>query len=170
MPATNPKAPSNDATLIRGKLEEVEQSSTTLKWASERPWNRQSHVWLESGLPVVDLHDLNMRLARKAVRATLEVADELRCGAVCFVTGRGRHSMGPPALKGMVAAELRRACEENPEWSQRAGHAGRWMWIIDPKRAPRVATGQLGPAFWIGILLFIALSIWALLGFPGHQD
>ena len=67
----------------------------------------------------------------------------------------------------MVAAELQKACENHPEWEHRPGHAGRWMWVIDAKRAPRVATGQLGPLFWLMVALFIGLAIWTLLGLPG---
>ena len=156
----------DDATVLRDQLVSVEESASGLRWAAERPWKTRSHVWIEDGLPVVDLHDLNVRLARKAVRATIEVAADLHCGAVCFVTGRGRHSMGPPALRGMVASELRHACEEDSNWSQRAGHAGRWMLITDPDRAPGVATGQLGPAFWTLVILFLCLAFWALVGLP----
>ena len=157
----------SDDRRIRKRMDSIEREARSLRWAAERPWKRESHIWIEDGLPVVDLHDLNVKLARGAVRATVEIASELQCGAVCFITGRGRHSMGPPALRGMVASELRHACQESPAWSQRAGHAGRWMLITDPARAPRVATGQLGPAFWTMLILFACLAFWALVGLPG---
>jgi hypothetical protein len=157
----------DDAARIRSNMASIEEGARTLRWAKERPWRGESHVWTEDGLPVVDLHDLNVRLAREAVRITLGIAADLECGAICFVTGRGRHSIGPPALRGMVASELRTGCAEHPSWSQRAGHAGRWMLITDPNRAPRVATGQLGPAFWTMVILFLCLAFWALVGLPG---
>ena len=157
---------SDDDVILRRTLSHIQEGARSLRWADERPWRVDGHIWLEHDLPVIDLHDLNVRLAREAVRAAAAAADQLRCGALCFVTGRGRHSMGPPALRGMVAAELRRACKKNPSWDQRAGHAGRWMLITDPSRAPRVATGQLGLVFWLGVVLFSALAIWALVGLP----
>ena len=158
----------NDVTLIQAELSAIEEQAPTLRWYKERPWRAQTHVWFESGMPVVDLHDLNMRLARQTVRATLTTHSELHCGAVCFITGRGRHSVGPPALRGMVAAELQKACDQHSEWQHRPGHAGRWMWVFDASRAPRVATGQLGPLFWLMVVLFIGLAIWALVGLPGQ--
>ena len=111
---------------------------------------------------MIDLHDLNVRVARSAVHQAIQVAPDISTGAICLVTGRGRHSMGPPALRGMVASELRKACKAHDKWRHRPGHAGRWMLISDPARAPRIATGELGPLFWIGILLFVALAFWAL--------
>ena len=44
---------------------------------------------VRTGMPIVDLHDLNMRLARQAVRATIAMHPNLRCGAICFVTEEG---------------------------------------------------------------------------------
>ena len=155
----------DDAIVLRDELLDVEERAQTLRWAEERPWRCQSHVWLEDGLPVVDLHDLDMKTARAAVRSTLKVAPDLRCGAICYVTGRGRHSVGPPALRGMVASEMRKACAKE-DWSHRPGHAGRWMLIVDPSRSPRVATGGLGPAFWTMLILFACLAFWALFGLP----
>lgn len=157
---------SDDAAVLRQALGTIQDKARSLRWADERPWTVDGHIWVEHSLPVIDLHDLNMRLARETVRTVTPLSSELQCGAVCFITGRGRHSIGPPALRGMVAAELRRACKDHPSWDQRAGHAGRWMLITDPSRAPRVATGQLGILFWLGVVAFLGLATWALLGLP----
>ena len=160
----NSQGGEGDIPLLRRSLEDVETRAKSLSWSERRPWKTTTHVWSEHDLPVIDLHDLNVRLARSAVRRLIDIAPRMSAGAICLITGRGRHSMGPPALRGMVASELRKACEAEPEWRQRPGHAGRWMLITDPARAPHIATGELGIWFWIGMVLFLALAFWAFLG------
>ncbi|MEZ4239171.1 MAG: hypothetical protein R3F59_24060 [Myxococcota bacterium] len=140
----------DDVVRIRGRLRGVEREAKGQAWAKERPWRRESHVWWEQGVPVVDLHDLGAALARQAVREVLEVP--AGAGAVVFVHGRGRHSVGPQVLAGVVAKELDRACAETRGWRYRRIGAARTVWVSDPRRAPDWATGRWGPLVWAGWL------------------
>ena len=107
----------------------------------------------QQALPVVDLHDLNRRCARDATQAVCAIGADLEAGAVRFVTGRGRHSLGAGGvLVHTVRKELQKTCAETG-WRFRGGGAG-WILITDEERAPRSAKGELGPMFWLLAALF----------------
>jgi hypothetical protein len=139
-------------------LEPVEEAAQTLRWFDERPWQVATHLRVEDGLPVVDLHDLNARTARLAVSAIVEAAPDLDVGAVLFVVGVGRRSAGPPVL-GRVVLEVLAASP----FTAKHGARGRIALILDPTRASGVALGGggLGMMLWwafvVGCILVVML-------------
>ncbi len=152
----------DDVHRYRDALAAVAERSTDLTWADSRPWSVKTHIGWEGQLPVVDLHDLSARLARDTVREL--VARPPEAGAVVFIHGRGRHTIGPTSvLSKVVHKELRRACGANVEWSYRLMGPGRTVWISDRGRAPAAATGRLGWGCWLLGLLFVAAALAPLL-------
>jgi hypothetical protein len=152
----------DDIARYRALLSDIALQARELRWAEERPWAVHTHVDWEGPLPVVDLHDLNARLSREALRLLLEHPAEV--GAVVLVHGRGRHTAGPTSvLRGVVHKELRRACQRTPGWSYRLLGAGRTVWISDRARAPREATGGLSWWFWLWIALIALAALAPLL-------
>jgi len=143
-----------DVEQLRRSLASVERGATDLPWAKERPWRAETHVWVEGGLPVVDLHDLGTKLADKAVRRAAAVSADLQAGAVCFVTGRGRRSIGPGVVRRVTEEALRAHCAERGCYYRPAG-PGRLVLVVDPSRAPVSATGRLGIGFWLVVALFL---------------
>lgn len=108
----------------------------------------------ESGTPTVDLHDLSVRIAVECVHATVDEGGSLQSGAVVFVTGRGRHSIGGKSpLKEAVTQSLLDAAQEHG-WRLRTGAPGRLVLIMDESAANAQARGRLGPMAWAAILLF----------------
>jgi hypothetical protein len=141
-------------------LSHIEPEADKLPWASERPWRTDSHLWAESGVPTIDLHDLGPALARKVVAVLAEQGEGLETGAACLITGRGRHSIGRAVLPGVVGVALQEVAQTHG-WRVRQGAAGRIILITNERVAPRGATGALGPGFWVGVALFAALATWA---------
>ncbi|MCB9796745.1 MAG: hypothetical protein H6741_28940 [Alphaproteobacteria bacterium] len=130
-----------------------------MPWAKERPWRVESHVWEERGLVVCDLHDLSVRLGAEAVERASEVLGEA-LPAVCFVTGVGRHSVdGRSRLREVVLDEVDRVAQAEG-WRWRVPREGRVVLIADPSRAPRSATGELGPLFWAGVAVFVGFALY----------
>jgi hypothetical protein len=150
----------DDILALHEALGSIAAAATSLSWADQRPWTLETHVFWTEAIPTVDLHDLNAKLAKSAVRACCEVP--LETGAVFFITGTGRHSVGPGVLGGVVKTELKRACKGRT-WRFRPAGPARFVLITDPQRAPSAATGQLGVLFWLFVLLLlagIASAIW----------
>jgi len=143
----------DDVTRLRESLAPVADAAQSLRWADKRPWQSETHVFWSDRVPTVDLHDLNAKLAKRAVRVCCEHPPET--GAIFFVTGAGRHSLGPGVLGGLVKSELKRACADRP-WSFRPAGPARFVLITDRSRAPSAATGALGPLFWLFLLLLAA--------------
>lgn len=153
-----------DVDAYRQLLAPIEKEARGQPWDATRPWRVATHVGWDGELPVVDLHDLKAGPAKRAVRAVLQRPAD--AGAVAFVTGRGRHTLGAtPILKKVVEKELRRACQRAPDWRFRPLGPARWVWISDPERAPAAATGGrgLGIEWW-----FVILAILAGLGLIGR--
>ncbi len=155
----------DDLDRLQQALLPVERAAAGLAWADQRPWTTASHLWVEGRLPVVDLHDLGVRQARQAVDAVAGVAEGLDAGAVCFVVGRGRHSIGGsklgPAVQGALAYHCRKSRGHLPLWRAHLGPAGRQILVIDASRAPSNATGRPGVLFWLGALGFLAAACFA---------
>jgi Smr domain len=143
-------------------LGEIERSAAAQPWADQRPWTAATHVFWEGEVPVVDLHDLKATLARDAVRTVLTRPAE--GGAVIFVHGHGRHTVGAGSvLRDVVAKELRRACAEVSHWSYRPLGPARWVWITDWERVPaKVSGGGGGSLAWVVGLAFGVLVSWAV--------
>jgi hypothetical protein len=150
-----------DVERYRGLLRAIEDEAREQSWARERPWRADSHVAAEGGVVVVDLHDLRAGLARRAVREVLQHPSDT--GAVVFVHGRERHTLGPTnVLRKVVTKELRRACLEQSAWSYRPLGPARVAWISDRDRAPRAVTGGGGWGLWILLLLLLLAFLLAV--------
>lgn len=151
-----------DAQRLSGTLSRLERDARKLRWHAERPWAASSHVWAEGPLLVVDLHDLSVKLAKRAVEKAWKL--DLQSGAVCFITGVGNNSIDGtsrlmPAVQGMLAS----ACEKNDDWSYRSGGPGRIVLITDPSRAPEEAQTSLPRGFWLLVALIAAAIAFAFL-------
>jgi len=151
----------DDVGRLRGALVALEVDADELEWAARRPWRASTHVRWEGELPSLDLHDLNAKLARRAVDALLEEAGALETGAVRVITGRGRRSIGPGVLGEIARSRIGNGLEEG--WRFHPSGAGAYVLITDPRRAPRSATGALGWPFWFGVVAVLALLIYVLL-------
>lgn len=160
MPA-EPHDPSSDVRRIQHALSRIERDAKKLPWAKERRWKADTHVWGEDGLPVVDLHDLSVALGRKVTERVIKLT--IGTGAVSFVTGQGKNSVGPPQMKGAVSSILMKAVDKNEGWSFRPDGPGRYVLIIDPDKAPRVAQTSLPVGFWLLIAAFLGALLFAIL-------
>ena len=155
-----------DLDRYRAALAPIEDDAKGQRWAKERPWRVDTHVGAASGMVVVDLHDLSAAVARRAVREV--VASPPEAGAVVFVFGRGRHTLGPSqVLRNVVVRELRRVCAENEAWSYRMSGPARTVWITDRARAPRAATGEWGWGTWLLLAALVAAFVLAVLSALG---
>lgn len=156
----------DDVAHYRSLLRPIEDEVRQQPWDRQRPWRVASHVQWEGPLPVVDLHDLKAGPATRAVRAVLQHPP--KAGAVAFVTGRGRHTLGAtPVLKKVTEKALRKACGANAGWSFRAMGPARWVWISDRSTAPKQVTGGSGWGLWLGFLLLLLallVGLWGKLG------
>lgn len=150
----------DDVDRLREALSEVETSARMLRWADERPWTVRTHVHWSGDLPEIDLHDLDARHARLAVRASTTV--RLQTGALRYVTGRGRHSTGPGGVLGHVVRHELRKMAESRGWRIRPAGAARWLLITDPDNAPPSATGEFGWGMRLLLLGFAAAAVLAL--------
>lgn len=153
--------PVPDLIRLRERLRPVEDGAADLPWARERPWRGETHTWVEGDLLVVDLHDLDVATSRQVLRAVESEAPHLASGAVAFVTGRGRHSLGPGVLHEVMRRELA-LLRRRHGWGHVPAGSGRQVLVLDPARAPGRVTGRLPWAFWAGVLVFLALTTLAL--------
>lgn len=159
---------SRDLQRLARQLGHLEDKARSLEWNAQRPWRPQTHIWTEKLVPMVDLHDLSIRLALEALEGVVEVAGEMDCGAVCLVTGRGRHSVdGRSRLREAVQEEAHSLCRERG-WVCRDSQPGRLILVMDAARAPAWASGGLGLAVWIGIAAFLGLAVFVapMVGIP----
>ncbi|MBN1336022.1 MAG: hypothetical protein JXB39_08690 [Deltaproteobacteria bacterium] len=156
------RPPAEDLIRLRERLQPVEEGAADLPWARERPWRGETHTWLEGDLLVVDLHDLDVATSRKVLQVVEAEAPHLESGAVAFVTGRGRHSLGPGVLHEVMRRELA-LIRHRHGWGHVPSGSGRQVLLLDPARAPARVTGRLPWAFWAGVLVFVGLTT---LAFP----
>jgi len=160
---------SRDIEQLSEVLAPIEDVARSQRWDDERPWRVATHLWVEEGLVVIDLHDLGAKAAKKLLRAVLGQIQEagMASGALAFVTGRGRHSSGSPVLRELVGRRLHDAIQERADWSMHVIGAGRICLVTDARRAPRKATNSLGWGFWLLVAGLAAAAIWACMGTPG---
>ena len=145
-------------------LEQIEERSKVLKWSKTRPWRRSTHIWYESELLVVDLHDLNTKLAKETVHQCLNTLNAFETGALCFVTGMGKNSPGNFAKnRKMVMNLLRKKARNEESWSIHSPGMGRITLVFNQERAPRSATGKLAPELKFGIGFFGFLLLFSIL-------
>jgi Smr domain len=108
--STDPKA---DVGQLRSALRPIEREARTLPWAGSPgdgdTWTTRDYVRVEAGLAVVDLHDLDRRLALDVVAVILSQRGDLG-PKVRLITGRGLHSKGGKGvLRAAVIDALRAA-------------------------------------------------------------
>ena len=151
-----------DIDFLQSQLTQIAVEARKLPWYKERPWSTDSHVWREKGVPIIDLHDLNTRLARKVIKATGRKVGELETGCLCYVTGVGSHSMGDSPIAKMATGILSDIASHN-KWGFHPLGPGRLVIISDPEKAPDAATGKLGRIWWVGIAFFFVLFFFVLL-------
>lgn len=151
----------SDLARLAQALDGIEQAATTLSWNDERPWKPATHLWVEGLVPVVDLHDLSIKLGLEVVERVVATAADLESGAVHFVTGRGRHTIdGRSRLREAVGEALLEATEER-EWGLREPQAGRITLIVDMDATPAAAKGSLDWWVWAILAIFLALAVYA---------
>ncbi|MEZ4317360.1 MAG: Smr/MutS family protein [Myxococcota bacterium] len=148
----------DDLHRLAAELESVAEGARALPWAATRPWSPRTHLSSENGLPLVDLHDLSVRLALDAVRRTLDA--ELDTGGCTFMTGRGKHTGGHSRLRAAVEGELLQrqsagACRVRP-----VGPA-RFEVVLSEDRV-RTARPGMGLLFWLFVAL-LGLAVFATL-------
>ena len=144
-------------------LKNVEERSKILKWSKSRPWRRNTHIWYESELLVIDLHDLNAKLAKETIYQCLDTLDTFETGALCFITGMGKNSPGNFAKnRKMVLELLQKKAQKNESWSIHSPGMGRIVLVFNPEKAPRSATGQLAPELKLAIGLFVFMLVFSM--------
>jgi len=111
---------------------------------------------------MVDLHDLNTKIARNCVKSILEQHESIETGAVCFITGVGKNSNKQPAMRSMVLKLLHKQAKKKG-WEVQLQGMGRIIIIFDATKAPASATGQLPKVFWVAAAVFILLLLGSLL-------
>ncbi|MCB9778857.1 MAG: hypothetical protein H6742_09860 [Alphaproteobacteria bacterium] len=151
----------SDLDRLATALAPVQAHARGLRWARERPWRTDTHLWREGPLPVVDLHDLDAKTCKQALDGIVAVGAALDAGAVVLITGVGKHRPGGGALGQIVTGRLGMQADERG-WQLAPKGRGRFVLIIDPARAPASATGRLGPLFWLGAIAFAAAALAAL--------
>lgn len=158
-----------DAERLVARLADVDALARKQSWDRERPWRASTHIWVEDGLLVVDLHDLGARAAKEAVRGALDLAHThgLDGGAVCFVTGRGKHSRGQPVMGNLVGRRLYDAATDHPDWKVHILRAGRIALVTNPTRAPVQAQNKLGWGIRLLLLTIALAAAWVCMGMPG---
>ena len=151
----------DDIERIQSVLKQVASEAMQLSWYQERPWRTDTHVWMHKGLPMVDLHDLNTKLAKKTLRLLIREAEAINAGAICFITGVGRGSIGGPTIRNMSIGILGDKAAAKG-WGFHPMGDGRLVIIIDPEKAPPISTGQMSPFLWGGMIGFGLLLLFFL--------
>lgn len=155
---------SSDVQNLYSILKRVEESAKILRWAKERPWKRSTHIWYEGELLVIDLHDLNSKLAKESVESCLNSVKKLETGALCFVTGIGKNTPGNFAKnREMVYKILQKRLQKEQSWEIHSPGMGRLILVFNKDTAPKSATGQLSMELKVGIVFFAILLILSLL-------
>tara|TARA_B100000700_G_scaffold322447_2_gene423948 strand:+ start:1381 stop:2157 length:777 start_codon:yes stop_codon:yes gene_type:complete len=95
---------------LQARLQSVEESSSSLPWAEERPWLISTHVRRDRGVMTVDLHELDVKQSRYVVDQI--IASREWVGRVRIITGRGLKSKTVPKIRPMVIDRLRGVTRE----------------------------------------------------------
>ena len=152
----------SDVEQLQEAFRDIESEAKLLPWADENPWRLRTHVGIENSVPIVDLHGLSSKLAKKLLRAYIRLANKMEAGACIFITGQGAHSLGEPTLRKIAISVLGAAAQEKG-WGFHSRGPGRVVVITDPNKAPFHASGKLGPVFWWSAGLFVFLLLFFLL-------
>ena len=159
---------SSDLLRVRDALVEVQERAQGLRWAEERPWTAETHVWDDQGMVTIDLHDLNAKLSKAVLAAIADLAKELQQGGVVFVTGQGRHSVGVPVLRQVISGSLVRF-ERERGWRQRDIGRGRILLVVNEEAVPgryREGTPWWVAAFFVAFMVAMAWALPPAVGLP----
>jgi hypothetical protein len=148
--------------ILQKGLEDIAIDARKLPWYSENPWKTNTHIWIEKEMPVIDLHATNVKLTQKILKLSVRLAEKHEFSSLCFITGIGINSIGDATLKNVVLKHLGEIAIEK-QWGFHPLGPGRFVVIIDPDRAPPIATGQLPKMFWYGVGGFILLFFYVLI-------
>ena len=147
---------------MKDELWDMERKAAALPWANLRKWTFATHVWEEQEMLVVDLHDLNVKLAKQVLKKTCQLASQMDYGCICFVTGQGNKSEGKPKIRPM-AIEIVGEISEKKGWRISSGTQGRLSIILDEDRAPASVTSKLSKTVVLGMYIFFGLILFLLL-------
>ena len=89
---------------LKSFLSPVEAHASSLFWADERPWRTSTHVKVDRGTLTLDLHDLDVIGAKRALDVVIENRPII--GRIRIVTGRGKNSRGNSVIRPMVVERL----------------------------------------------------------------
>ena len=144
---------------LRAAVSAQAAAAASLPWAATRRWRPETHLAINDGQPVVDLHDLSVALGVEVVERLITASAAEGFGSMLLITGRGKHNADQrsPLREAVIAAvdELRK---ERPGLTLRAAGPGRIVLVWDSARAADMAVGRLGWAFWAGVLAFVLLA------------
>ncbi|MEC8382218.1 MAG: hypothetical protein VXZ96_17945 [Myxococcota bacterium] len=152
----------SDVKVLKEVFRDIESDAKLLPWAEETPWLVRTHVGIEQNVPIVDLHGLSAKLAKKLLRSYIRIATKLQTGACIFITGQGAHSIGEPTLRKIAISVLGGAAHDKG-WGFHSRGPGRVVVITDSTKAPVHASGKLSPVFWWSTGLFVFLLFFFLL-------
>ena len=146
----------------KDELWDIPRDAKALPWADQRVWAFSTHIWLEQDMLVIDLHDLNVKLARKVIKKISKQAEKWDIGCVCFVTGVGKNSTDKAKIRPM-AIGLLQDISAKKGWRLLSGTQGRLSVILDEARAPQEVTAKLSKPMMFGVYLFLGLIIFLFL-------
>lgn len=126
----------------------MEVLAEELPWHEDRSWSTSTHIWSEHGVPVVDLHDLSVRLGLEVVDSVERLGADLPSGGLVLITGRGRHTAGLSPLRREVEQALRELAARQGVQIRPQG-PGRFQVTLDPSKMPAGAYGTPPAIFWL---------------------
>ena len=147
---------------LRDELWDMEEKASRLPWANVRQWKFQTHMWEEGSMLVLDLHDLNVKLAKEVIKKTCQIASSMEYACICFVTGQGNKSEDKAKIRPM-AIEVLGEISQRKGWRISSGTQGRVTIILDEDNAPPVVTNKLSSTVVVGIYLFLGIIVFLLL-------
>jgi hypothetical protein len=141
---------------LKDELWDIEDKASRLPWANLRCWKFDTHLWVEQSMLVIDLHELNVKLAKQVIKKTSQIATSMEYACICFVTGQGNKSQGKAKIRPM-AIEVVGEVALKKGWKLTSGTQGRLTIILDEERAPAVVTSKLSKTVVFGMYAFFAL-------------
>jgi len=150
----------NDIQVMFSKLKSIEERAKSLRWSDKRPWKRKTHIWYEHDLLILDLHDLNSKLAKESVKRCVQSVKNFETGALCFITGIGKHSAGGFSKNSeMILKLLNKLSKKQEEWEIHSHGMGRLVLVFNKEKAPKRAKGRIDPTIKAGIVIFLIIMI-----------
>ena len=89
---------------LREILSPIEAHAASLSWAGQSPWRTSTHIRSERGTLTLDLHDLDLAGARRALDLVIE--NRPLVGRIRLITGKGKKSRSRAVIRPMVSERL----------------------------------------------------------------